>query len=137
MPTYCGSMKHKKRPVRGAKGTRCPEWTHRTTTHNLGDDPTTHPWEQTNAAVLFERAILDQATGRRFATDRRSQNERRIAFEAKDSNDGTWHGYPIPWEDVPWPIKSRWLAEGEVTKRDLKPRYDRADIEWALQTDEP
>ena len=130
MTNYRGSPKHKSRPAFGAKGTLCPEWTHETFDGGLGTDTAALRWGPTRAADLFSRAVEDQATGRRYAT------ERGIAFEAKDSNDGTWHGFPVAWEDVPHRIKDRWLAERKVEKRDLKRRYDRADVHWALRTDE-
>ena len=114
----------------GAKGTLCPDWTHDAPDGRLGADTATHLWQATRAAGLFSRAVEDKTTGRRYAT------ERGVAFEAKDGNDGTWHGFPVPWEDVPHWIKDQWLAERKVAKRDLKRRYDRADIHWALQTDE-
>jgi len=130
---YRGSLKHKNRPARGNKGTLCPEWTH-ATDFNGGfcGDPFTHPWQSTVAHRLFNGAI---AVGdeRRFAT------ERGIAFEAKPTGDGTWHGYPIPWESVPPRILNQWLQEGKVKRREIKlnkPRNEN-DIHWALGSDEP
>ena len=70
--------------------------------------------------------------GRKYAT------QRGIAFEAKPSADGTWHGYPLPWDDVPAVIKNAWHDAGLVHPADLK-RYSRKpkkDILWALETDD-
>jgi hypothetical protein len=103
-PAYRGSSKHKNRPVRGIKGTLCPEWTHRTTIAGLGNDVLAHAWEDTEASRLFEAATLD-ANGRRYAT------AKGIAFEAQATEDGAWHGYPIPWNDVPNALRRRWLEE--------------------------
>lgn len=109
----------------------CPEWTHRTEAVGLGDDVLAHSWDQTEAARLFAGALVDQRSGRRFAT------ARGIAFEAKSTGDGTWHGYPIPWESVPNHVRRAWLDGRAVRTRDIR-RYlsfDRNDIHWALVTD--
>lgn len=130
-PTYMGSSKHKNRPVRGPKGTLCPEWAHRTSEVGLGDDVLAHPWGQTEASRLFNAALVDPISGCRFAT------ARGIAFEAKSTADGTWHGYPISWENVPDRIRRQWIDERRVTRREIKRFYhfDRNDIHWALLTD--
>ena len=86
-------------------------------------------------AGMIQRGIFTNATintdGRRYAT------LNGIAFEAKSSADGTWHGFPIPWEDVPADIKDNWHDQKFVSKSDLK-RYmtfPKGNIEWALETD--
>ena len=131
-PLYRGSSKHKNRPVGGIKGTLCPEWTHTTPNGGLATDVNTHDWESTQAARLFATAHLDNATGRRYAC------KNGIAFEARPSSDGSWHGYPIPWESVPPKIKDEWLAAGKVKRRELKKhsQFERNDIHWALKTDD-
>lgn len=126
---YRGSKKHKNRPGRGAKGTLCPEWTHATSRTGLGNDPSRHAWPETEAHRLFENAEPDpDGRERRYAT------ARGIAFEAKPSNDGTWHGYPIPWESVPDAITDQWLAHGTINRRQVKQhrKYPKNDIHWAL-----
>jgi hypothetical protein len=60
-----------------------------------------------------------------------------MAFEAKPTGDGSWHGYPIPWESVPPLILNQWLDEGRVTRRDIKRSRPNNDIHWALDSDEP
>ena len=84
---YRGSQKHKNRPSRGLKGTLCPEWTHAASDGGFSGDPQLHRWIETEAHRLFENASI--VGERRFATDR------GIAFEAKPTSDGTWHGFPI------------------------------------------
>lgn len=132
LPAYRGSSKHKNRPVNEQKGTLCPEWTHSTPSGGFATDVLKHNWALTEAAKLFAAAVLDPATGRRYAT------ARGVAFEAKSTNDGTWHGYPIPWENVPPKLTQQWVATGTVTRRELKRflRFDRNDIHWALETDD-
>jgi hypothetical protein len=128
-PIYRGSSKHKNRPTGEQKGTLCPEWTHRTPIGGFGTDVHTHDWEQTRAARLFAGATEDEASGRRYAT------AEGIAFEAKSTADGSWHGFPIPWESVPVEIKNSWLRSNAVSRRDLKKffRFNKDDIHWAMQ----
>jgi hypothetical protein len=94
----------------------------------LGNDVLAHDWEDTDASRLFAAAVVDPASGRRFAT------ARGIAFEAKPTEDGTWHGYPIPWVDVPNEIRRRWLKDGGVTGRQIKRfmSFEKNEIHWAL-----
>ena len=130
--TYQGSLKHKDRPARGRKGTICPEWTHVGSTGTLGTDPHAFSWTGTTADELFVAATVDQADQRRYAT------RRGVAFEAKPTEDGTWHGYPLPWEDVPAWLKDRWLDDGSVTKREVRRYFSRPkkDIRRALESDD-
>lgn len=130
---YRGSLKHKNRPARGRKGTCCPEWTHETAEEGFAGNVDAHDWTNTWAHKLFERAAVDES-----APDRRFATERGIAFEAKPTNDGTWHGYPVPWEEVPADLKDRWLAEGALTKKELRYYLKRneSDYKWPLETDD-
>lgn len=129
--TYKGSLKHKTRPGRGRKGTLCPEWTHTGPNGALGTDPHAFDWSSTPAETMFQTAAI-HSDGRRFATGN------GVAFEAKPTADETWHGYPVPWQDVPAKIKNEWLARGLVKSADLKRYFSRPkkDIRWALDTDD-
>lgn len=131
LETYRGSLKHKNRPARGRKGTICPEWTHTSPDGALATDPFQFEWKGTPAWELFVAATIHEADGRRYAT------RRGIAFEAKPTADGTWHGFPIPWEDVPATIKDQWLDEELVKGSDVKRYFTRPkkDITWALETE--
>ncbi len=130
-PFYRGSSKHKNRPADEQKGTLCPEWTHRTSLGGFATDVHAHDWEPTRVARLFAEATVDDASGRRYAT------AAGIAFEAKSTADGSWHGYPVPWESVPVAIKTGWLRTKAVSKREVKKffRFDKNEIHWALETD--
>jgi hypothetical protein len=128
---YRGSTKHKDRPLNERKGTLCPEWTHATAGGGFAADPFSHRWAETAAHRLFESATLSADGRRRFAT------ERGIAFEAKPSADGTWHGFPIPWESVPPAILKQWKQDGKVSRQDMKlykPRGN-GDLRWSLESD--
>ena len=108
------------------------EWTHQTPGKGLANDMNAHSWPSTMAAALFEAALADPVTGRRFATSR------GIAFEAKATKDGTWHGYPVPGESVPPKLVREWLDMNAVTRRQTREflKVDRDDIHWALKTDD-
>lgn len=92
-------------------------------------DVHTHDWPNTEATALFMTAVCDIRTKVPYAT------ARGIAFEGRDANDGSWHGFPIPWESVPASIKNAWIACGAVKKRETKVEFNKDDIHWALQTD--
>ncbi|WP_284308878.1 hypothetical protein [Hydrogenophaga electricum] len=126
---YRGSQKHKNRPTGERKGTLCPEWTHITAAGGYRNDPFAHDWEATQAHQLFERALSDEGGRRRFAT------AEGIAFEAKPTEDGTWHGYPVPWEAVPPEIVQNWKEDGMVTRRQIKNywKQDQDDLHWAIE----
>ena len=129
---YRGSLKHKNRPAAGRKGTLCPEWTHALSNSGFNGDPFQHEWNETIANQLFDQSKSDPATEKRYATSR------GIAFVAQPTADGTWHGYPEPWNRVPAEIKDIWLSEGLVTRRDIKRYIDfsKEDVRWALDSDE-
>lgn len=128
---YRGSIKHKRWRPGGGYGTLCPEWTHKVGSRGFFGDTQRHPWPQTKAHELLETSLEGEG-GRRYATGR------GIAFVAVSSNDGTWHGFPIPWNDVPIPVQDRLVESGRVTRRQMR-RYrtaDRRDIKWALNSDD-
>lgn len=127
---YRGSIKHKNRPARGRKGTLCPEWTHAISDQGLSDNVAAHPWNETAAQRLFGAAVIDVQSNKRYAT------ERGLAFVAQETNDGTWHGYPVPWNQVPSGIKDDFLAKSLVTKRDVKRFMDfnKDNLAWALDS---
>lgn len=125
-------MKHKSRPSEGAKGTLCPEWTHLALGARLESDPFKHDWLKTEAHQLFSIAVPHPG-----GEERRYATKNGIAFEAKPTNDGTWHGYPIPWKSVPIEIMNVWLDREIVTNKQVKLHkdYPKKDIHWALDSD--
>lgn len=129
---YRGSKKHKKRPATGKKGTLCPEWSHRTGAGGLGNDMAAHAWHETEAHLIFRESVEDpEGSGKRFAT------KNGMAFAAHDTEDGTWHGFPVPWNDVPAVLVEGWRDRGQLRKRDLKTYSDfpKNDVAWPLTSD--
>lgn len=132
MPTtYRGHQKHKDWRPGGGYGTLCPAWTHAAGGHGYGGDPYAHPWDETAAQALLAQSVQD-ADGRRYAASR------GIAFEAKPSNDGTWHGYPLPWDEVPADVQDRLVDAGQARRRDIRRQgtIDKGELRWALSTDD-
>ena len=132
MPThtlrYRGTIKHKNWHPGGGYGTRCPSWTHEAAAQGFAGEPYCHPWEETQAHAMLAESVLDGR--RRYAT------RRGIAFVAVPSGDGTWHGYPVPWQDVPRNVRDAFVSEDRVTRQQIRQTVDRADILWALGSDE-
>ena len=128
---YRGSLKHKDWVPGGRFGTLCPEWTHGTADGGFAGDVHRHPWEQTKAWELLNASIQD-------GSDRRYASERGIAFMAVLSNDGTWHGFPVPWDEVPARIQDELVRKGRVKRSQM--RHHRSaqkhEIEWALNNDD-
>ena len=74
---------------------------------------------------MFAESVLAE-DGRRYAT------RQGIAFVAVGSGDGTWHGYPVPWQAVPRDVRDALVAEGYVTRRETRRAVERTDIRWVL-----
>ena len=77
---------------------------------------------------MFEESV-DGDDGRRYAT------RRGIAFVAMPTNDGTWHGYPVPWVDVPRHVQRHFVHNGLVEPRRIRRQaVDRRHLGWALSS---
>ena len=97
MPIYEGNPKHKSwlRPF-DPDATQCPAWSHE------------------RAQRLLEQSLLDPEDPRRFATDE------GIAFAARRTRADIWHGYPVPWAEVPENVREHFVRAGQVTRREIK-----------------
>ena len=126
---YRGSIKHKRWRPGGGFGTLCPRWTHEAVSQGFAGDPYRHRWEETQAHAMLAESVL-AGDGRRYAT------RRGIAFAAVPSGDGTWHGYPVPWQDVPRQVRDAFLRDCRVTRRQTRRTVARGDIRWALGSDD-
>ncbi len=97
MPTYERNPKHKSwlRPF-DPDGTQCPAWSH------------------ARAQELLDESLADMTDSRRFAT------EAGMAFAARITRDDVWHGYPVPWSEVPEAIRETLISAGKVSRRQIK-----------------
>ena len=128
-PQYRGTIKHKRWRPGGGYGTLCPSWTHDAPAQGFAGDPFDHPWQETRAHAMLKESVLAK-DGRRYAT------REGIAFAAVASGDGTWHGYPVPWQDVPRNVRDAFVREGRVTRRETRKVVDRRDVRWALGSED-
>lgn len=112
---YKGSPRHKLWGPHGAGGSLCPEWTHDVKAANDDGnkgDVDKHPWSETLAQQLLNKSVL--VGKKRYAT------ARNVAFCAQPSNDGTWHGYPVSWNEVPVNVQRALINNREVTRADIR-----------------
>ncbi|MGC8474849.1 MAG: hypothetical protein ACP5NP_00705 [Acetobacteraceae bacterium] len=80
-------------------------------------------WSETRAQELPNESV--EMGAKRIAT------RHRLAFVAQDTNDGTWHGYPEPWDKIDAAILTRWLDEGRIKRRHLRQWASREYIRTA------
>ena len=102
---YRASPKHCEPITAERPGTKCPAW-----------------------SVAEAQALLDEAVPMGQA---RVATRNGLAFVARPTSDGTWHGYPEAWDKVEPAIRQRWLADGRVTRRDLRRWADRPSLRLA------
>ncbi|GGK17382.1 hypothetical protein [Salinarimonas ramus] len=128
---YRGSKKHKLWRPDGGFGTICPAWTHTDGRRAIVDEDDATAWSRTTAQTMLSASVVDKR-GRRYAASR------GIAFSAQMSNDGTWHGYPVPWLDVPPVVRDALVDAGHVVRRDIRRQVRLApnDRFWALSDDD-
>ena len=97
---YIGNPKHKEPWQPGRRGSLCPK---------LDIDPK----ELLNAS--------EEHGGKRYAT------HGGRPFAAQQSSDGSWHGYPVGWREVPETIRRRWRQEGSVSRTQIKVFWEGVD----------
>ena len=79
--------------------TQCPSWS-----HGL-------------AQQLLDCSVQPSSGGARFGT------YGGMAFAAQLTRGEVWHGYPVPWSEVPEKIRETMVADGKVTRRQIKKLY--------------
>ncbi len=134
---YVGSKKHKRWTPGGAAGSICPDFTHVVDGRNFGgvEPEAWRGWSRTVAQRLLTNSVLHGR--KRYAA------ERGIAFCAQETNDGTWHGYPVPWKQVPMDVRCRLIATRQATPVEIRRNLRRQqsidpnrDRQWALRRDD-
>jgi hypothetical protein len=91
---YEPNPKHKPVPTPGRHGAICPP--------------------DVDAQALLEAS--EQHDGKRFATN----GVDAFCAHCHRPEENCWHGFPIPWEDVPPKLRSRWIEEGIVSRRTIR-----------------
>ncbi len=103
---YRPSNKHCEPLTAQKPGTKCPRWS-AVKAHELLD------------------GSLPMGNKQRVATSN------GLAFVARQTNHGTWHGYPESRDKIDTAIKTRWLDEQRIKRRDLRQWKTRDDIRSA------
>jgi hypothetical protein len=81
------------------------------------------------------QALLDNSEA---MGQKRVATARGMAFVAQRTypdDRNVWHGYPEAWDKIPVQIKSRWLSESWITKRDLRRWNTREAVQLAWAED--
>jgi hypothetical protein len=130
---YIGSRKHKRWVPGGAAGSICPPWTHEVDGRNFGNVPPEdwNGWPRTRAQRLLEQSVLHE--GVRYAA------AEGLAFCAQPTGNRAWHGYPVPWRDVPAVVRAWLVKAGQVEEIQLRRALRKQagfdvgrDRQWAL-----
>lgn len=96
------------------------------------NDKHKHPWQRGRKGSLCPRHLTpadaqrlledgETTLGRlepRWATD----GER--AYAARQHREGSWHGYPTAWKEVPSMLVQRWIDGERVSRRDVRKYWD-------------
>lgn len=98
-PVYEGNPKHKAPWQPGRKGSLCPK-----------------DVELARARELLQSSLPEGK--QRYAVDQ----GRAFCAQQHDPAKNRWHGYPIPWREVPASVRRRLRESGAVNPRDIK-RY--------------
>ena len=71
-------------------------------------------WSHSIAQALLDQSLDDSSSGARFST------RDGMAFAARLTGGEVWHGYPVPWSEVPEAIRESMIAKQQVTRRQIK-----------------
>ena len=71
-------------------------------------------WSHEIAQTLLAESHAGPSEEPRFAT------RDGMAFAARTHRTGAWHGYPVPWSQVPEAVREAMIAKGKVTRRQIK-----------------
>ena len=102
---YSPSNKHCEPLTAQKPGTKCPRWS------------------AARAQELLDDSVIMGV--KRVAT------RHGLAFVAQRTGDGTWHGYPEAWDKIDAEIRTSWLTENRIKRRELRQWATREDIRKA------
>lgn len=88
---------------------------HKSWMHPFDPDATLCPkWSHDIAQTLLDESVDEDASGARFST------RDGMAFAARLTGGDLWHGYPIPWSQVPETVREAMVEKRKVTRREIK-----------------
>ncbi len=85
-------------------------------------------WSHDQAQALLDTSIDSPTAGTRFAT------MDGMAFAARLTGGDTWHGYPVPWSQVPEAVREGMIMTGKVTRRQVKKLFSSEKLTAELDT---
>lgn len=91
---YEPRLKHKRYPSPGKRGSLCPK--------------------DVDPVRLLRDSVPDG--NQRYATD----GERAYCAQCDDPVQDIWHGYPVPWNDVPQKIVNAWIRNRLVRRSTVR-----------------
>jgi hypothetical protein len=81
------------------------------------------PWQTGKKGSLCEAEVRPLATqllrGSHLWGDKRYAVHEGRAYCAQEHLPNRWHGYPIGWRDVPAKLRTEWVKDGRVKKRQI------------------
>lgn len=96
---------------------------HKSWLHPFDPDATLCPkWSHEIAQALLDESLPAESEEPRFAT------RNGMAFAARTHRHGQWHGYPVPWSQVPESVREIMVASGKVTRRQIKKLNSSVDL---------
>ena len=87
------------------------------------------PWQRGRRGAQCPKGVSLEVAERLLRNSEPDGHKRYAVFEgqafcAQEHAQGTWHGYPVGWVQVPEAIRSRWRAEGALRKRDMRRNWN-------------
>ncbi|WP_411286573.1 hypothetical protein [Phenylobacterium sp.] len=71
-------------------------------------------WSHDQAQAILDESVDHNSSGARFGT------LDGMAFAARLTDGDIWHGYPVPWSEVPDAVREGMIAAQKVTRRQVK-----------------
>jgi hypothetical protein len=81
------------------------------------------PWQSGKKGSVCEADVRPRAAqllrGSHLWGDKRYAVHEGRAYCAQEHRPNRWHGYPIGWRDVPAKLRTKWVKDGRVKKRQI------------------
>ena len=87
------------------------------------------PWQRGRKGALCPRDI-DQALAQELLEKSESLEGNRYAihqgraYRAQQHDTDAWHGYPVGWVEVPEKLRTKWLDEGYLQRKNIREHWN-------------
>lgn len=96
------------------------------------NDKHKHPWQRGRRGSLCPKDmatdlgqhLLDTSEPTPGKEEPRWSTDGTRAYAARRHADDRWHGHPAAWKEVPESLRSRWVRDGRIAKRDVRRYWD-------------